>query len=162
MTDVQAWLEKLPPAHLVSVANVLRNVSREKNVEAITLGSERIELSAVWGVTEDGKGMFKRSGLVHHFNTPSIDHQRRYSRESSRSVVVGGSRTGKTIWRGVQSTLVAIYDELVTGVEGYELGSETELNVDEIRASMDSYHKIAAAEALFAIATVDEQEVVAK
>jgi hypothetical protein len=86
--------------------------------------------------------------LVHRFSTPQFKHEQRYMREQSRSKVVGGSRTGKTIWTGVQRVLVEIYDELVLSVSGYTLNGDP-LGPAQITQHMDAYHKVVAAQQLF-------------
>jgi hypothetical protein len=92
---------------------------------------------------------------------PTVEQQRRYSRDMSRSQVIGGSRAGKTRWLGAQATLVDLYDELILSVEGYVANGEPVCDDREmIIASMDTYHKVAAAEALFTpvSASVDEMD----
>jgi len=115
------------------------------------LGFEVIRLDALWSNSEGGTD--KVVGLKHAFGTPTVEQQRRYNRDMSRSQVVGGSRTGKTRWLGAQPTLVELYDELITAVDGYSVNGQV-LDFDNpdreaIIRNMDTFHKVVAAEALF-------------
>lgn len=154
------WQKLLPLSHRLGAANALINVGRAENEEdqAITLGQESIFLDAVWGADEDGV-MRKFHGLRHSFQTPSSEHQRRFSRDASRSVIVGGARNGKTRWLGAQATLIELYDELVLSVDGYTVNGE-QPDRAAIIEHMDAYHKVAAADQLFSPAApnVSEEE----
>lgn len=93
--------------------------------------------------------MRRFTGLKHVFETPSEEQHRRYLREASRSFVVGGSRAGKTIYRGAQALLAKLYDELVISVEGYSLGGAPVSGPGTAKAQMDLLHKVMAAQELF-------------
>ena len=161
-TEIDGWRELIPANHRLTAANVLTSVERSavNDENPITLGCEGVLLDAVWGRGSLNR-MLKRTGLRHNLNTPSVEQQRRYSRDMSRSQVIGGSRAGKTRWLGAQATLVDLYDELIVSVEGYAVNGEPLTDDrDEIIASMDTYHKVAAAESLFTpvAAKVDEDD----
>ncbi len=64
------------------------------------------------GREEQGMGIVVYAGLIHTFQVPTVEQQRRYSRDSSRSRVTGG-RKGTTRFLGAQRTLVELYDELI-------------------------------------------------
>ncbi len=149
--DLSGWKDLIPANHRIAAGNVLISVERSTTDDAdpITLGCESVRLDAVWG-RSGRSSMLKVTGLRHNFTMPSVEQQRRYSRDMSRSQVIGGSRNGKTRWLGAQSTLADLYDELILSVEGYTAdGEPLGDNRDEIVACMDTYHKVAAAEALF-------------
>lgn len=157
------WQKMIPLAHRMAAGNALVEVERGEpsDDEPIQLGAESVYLNAVWGADEKG-AMMKYRGLCHRFQTPSGEQQRRYSRDSSRSRIVGGSRRGKTVWLGPQPMLVELYDELILSVEGYRVdGVDLGTDREAIVAEMDTYHKVAAADVLFSPAVanvVDEAE----
>ena len=119
---------------------------------------EPVYLDAIWSAGEDGV-MRKFKGLRHNFKSPSSDQQRRISRDSSRSCIIGGSRTGKTQWMGAQATLAEIYDELIVSVDGYTVDGAVP-DREAVIEFMDTYHKVAAVDILFAPAAANVEEVV--
>ncbi|QNI34536.1 hypothetical protein H7849_11935 [Alloacidobacterium dinghuense] len=151
VTEIAGWQKLLPLSHRLGVANALIDVRRSDKAgdddEPIRLGDESITLDAVWGADESGV-MRKYHGLRHNFQTPSAEHQRRFSRDASRSVIVGGSRSGKTRWLGAQATLIELYDELIQSVDGYTVSGAMPDRA-AIVEYMDAYHKVAAADQLF-------------
>jgi hypothetical protein len=151
VTAREHWQQLLPMSHRLAVADALVAVSRDADTDdaPIQLGSETVVLRARWGADASG-AMQEYSGLRHLFHTPTAEHQRRYQRAISSSMIVGGSRTSKTQWLGAQSTLIDLYDELIESTEGYAVGSDEPTDRASIISSMDSYHKVAAAEQLFA------------
>lgn len=150
------WRELIPARQRLAVGNTLISVRREDPPEgdALALGRENVYLSAVWGAPEVGKKLAKLSGLRHTFETPTADHQRRYSRAISQSRILGTGRNGKTAWLGAQPVLAEIYGELILEVEGYTLDGQPLAGRDAIAANMDTYHKVAAAEGLFEVPEV--------
>lgn len=152
ITETKGWQKLLPLSHRLGIANALTDVRPSEpdssdEEEPITLGRECVSIDAVWGADEAGV-MRKFHGLRHVFTTPSSEHQRRFSRDSSRSVIVGGSRNAKTRWLGAQATLIELYDELIVKVDGYTVhggAPDRAIIVDH----MDAYHKVAAADQLF-------------
>jgi hypothetical protein len=160
ITSIQGWQSQLPLSHRLAAGEALVNVERADPPEddELVLGFENVFLNAVWGADEAGV-MRKYHGLCHRFKTPTAEQQKRFSRESSRSRVVGGSRKGVTQWMGAQATLIDLYDELVLSVDGYTVDGEP-LGEDRtgIVVEMDAYHKVAAADALFAPAQPNVSE----
>jgi hypothetical protein len=159
IAQVEGWKALLPLSHRMGAANALFAVSPNEGTEdqAIALGQESIYLDAVWGAGENGKTL-KFTGLRHNFKVPTGEQQRRFSRESSKSRVIGGSRSTKTQWLGAQATLAELYDELIVSADGYTVDGHVP-DRDALVEYMDTYHKVAAADALFApaAAKVDEQ-----
>lgn len=159
LSECSGWRQLIPLRHRQAVGNALVSVGRieQADDDVITLGSEVVTLRAVWGADDDGL-MREYSGLCHRFKTPTAAHNRRYSLDSNRSVIVGGSRRGVTKWLGAQPTLVELYDELIQSVEGYAVNGRP-LGIDraQIVAEMDAYHKVVAALALFTPASVAEE-----
>jgi hypothetical protein len=155
LISVPEWQKKLPNSHRLAAGNVLTAVvlaEEESDDAPLSLGVEHVFLRALWSANEDGS-MVEVDGLVHRFTTPTAEQQRRYSRDSARSRVTSNSRSSKTEWLGAQATLMRLYDELIEEVRGYTVDGKEELPRDVIVANMDGYHKVAAAEALFAPAS---------
>lgn len=145
------WRTLIPLAHRAAAGEILTAVERSQASEedAIMLGFESVTLDAVWS-WNGIDSMVKVTGLKHIFGSPTVEQQRRYNRDMSRSQIIGGSRSGKTRWMGAQATLVDLYDELITSVVGYDVdGVPVCDDREQIIAKMDTYHKVAAAEALF-------------
>ena len=162
VTDINGWHELIPASHRIAVGNALIQVRRSEDADEhpIVLGHETVLLDAAWGINRPVMSWVKH--LRHTFNSPSVEQQRRYNRDMSRSQVMGGSRTGKTRWLGAQATLAELYDELIVSVGGYVVdGEPLDDDTGLITATMDTYHKVAAAEALFtpAVASIDEEKV---
>jgi hypothetical protein len=151
ITSLPDWRNKIPLGHRAALGEVLTAVERSQAVEedAIMLGGESVSLDAVWS-WNGTDSMVKVTGLKHIFGSPTVEQQRRYNRDMSRSQIIGGSRSGKTRWMGAQATLVELYDELITSVEDYDVdGVPVCDDREQIIAKMDTYHKVAAAETLF-------------
>ena len=143
---IAGWQSKLPMSHRRAAADLLVAcevvpVTLEEDTFP-ALGYEVVALKATW--SEHHGRMQEQTGLTHIFRSPTAEHQKRYSRAVSRSVVVGGSRTGKTLWLGAQDVLIEIYDELIVETRGYLFPHDA---FDP--RHMDGYHKVAAAQALF-------------
>jgi hypothetical protein len=159
ISQVDGWKELLPLSHRLGVANAIILVSASESSEdaQIMLGQESVFLDAIWSA--DDKGVMRKfHGLRHNFKTPTAEQQRRLSRDNSRSRVVGGSRNGKTQWLGAQATLAELYDELIVSVEGYAVDGNAALDHDAIVEYMDTYHKVAAVDMLFAPAAPKVEE----
>jgi hypothetical protein len=155
-------LAKVHASHKIGVANVLTGVTvvEPDDNDPLAMGSEDVHLAALWGSDESGNTL-RFSNLIHRFAVPVVEHQLRYMRAITRSVVVGG-RNGKTHWRGAQPDLIAIYDELIQDVEGYETSGVPLTGQPAIVAAMDAYHKVAAAEQLFRVALPEVEEAVSE
>jgi len=157
--QVEGWKQLLPLSHRLGVANAIISVapSDPTDDEPISLGLEPVFLDAIWSAGNDGM-MRKFKGLRHNFKSPTSDQQRRVSRDGSRSRVVGGSRNGKTQWLGAQATLAELYDELIVSVDGYTVDGAAP-DRDAVIEFMDTYHKVAAIDILFAPAAANVEEV---
>jgi hypothetical protein len=145
------WQKHIPLTHKLKLADVLAS-ARPSKVEQITIFAEGevVMLDAAWSA--GAGGMQKFVGLKHVLQSPSEEQYRRYLRESSRSFIQGGSRTGKTIYRGAQLLLAKLYDELIVSVEGYSTAFNGEpLTNDRSRivVDMDMHHKVMAAQEIF-------------
>ena len=161
ITDLPGWQKKIPASHKLVLGDMLVATRRHNQDAAneegfvLTLEGERFELESFWTYDEQLGAMVRSSPLVHYFQTPTPDQQRRFTRDSSRSVIQGGSRTQKTFWKGSQLTLIQLYDELITGVEGYVYDGNVMQLPANVAAMMDPYHKVVAAAQLFAAAEVE-------
>jgi hypothetical protein len=160
--QLKDWKQKLPVGQKINVATVLRDVkvSTAGDEDAAPFLGETtdVSLECTWSAGENGK-MTRYAGLIHRFQQPSIEQLRRYNRESSRTRVVGGSRTGKTIWPGVQPLLASLYDDLIVSVDGYSFnGVPLSEQREAIKLQMDTFHKVAAVESLFVISAGEEPE----
>lgn len=145
------WQKKLPLSHRLKVGEVLgsaRAVSRNDDDLTIYPEGEPVFLDTVWTVGENG-AMQGFSGLKHILATPTEAQYRRYAREASRTRILGGSRTGTTIYPGAQGVLAELYDELIVSVEGYGLGGQPLSGREQIAREMDMQHKVAAAQEIF-------------
>ena len=153
------WQSRVPLAHRLKLSDVLASARPAASGEmTIQPEGEQAELDATWGANADGK-MQHFTGLKHFFATPTEEQHRRYMRESNRSFVQGGSRSGKTIYRGAQALLAKLYDELVQSVEGYAWEGLELVDPREIVAAMDMHHKVMAAQELFQpqdLSTIEE------
>lgn len=149
ITEVDNWKELVSPRHWAACGEIIADVSPAYSSDdqgPIALGNDVVTLEAVWNADSSGT-MLKFAGLTHYFRIPGFEHVRRYRRDQSRSSIVGGSRTGKTVWRGAQKTLIELYDELVERVEGYAYQGVA-VNTGAAQW-MDAYHKVTAAQYLF-------------
>jgi hypothetical protein len=157
LDQVKDWKQKLPLGQKLVVGLLL------KDIDAIpdsmpTLGDTMdVNLKCKWTASDEGK-MVEISGLIHRFQPPSIEQLKTYNRESARSIVVGGSRTGRTISPGRQGLLAKLYDELIVSVDGYCVNGIALTGVEAIRAQMDTCHKVSAAEHLFALPTESNEQ----
>jgi hypothetical protein len=151
LEQVKDWKQRLPVGQRLAVGRMLKDVNPVEATEDTPFLSETIDVSLRCSWSEESGKMTAYSGLIHRFNSPSLDQLKRYNRENARSIVVGGSRTGKTVYPGTQSLLMKLYDELIAGVEGYAILDDAPLrdNVAAVREQMDAYHKVAAVATLF-------------
>ncbi len=150
ITAVEGWQGKLPMSHRRAAADMLVScevVQPQDDDETFPmLGAEIVELKAMWTAVDGSMQLL--TGLRHTFSSPTAEHQKRYSRASSRSVITGG-RNGKTVWLGSQDELIKIYDELAQSVEGYAIRDEPHVDLGKWIDMMDAYHKVVAVGALF-------------
>lgn len=150
VTSFDGWQKLLPISHRHAVGLALVNAAPAPPEDAaFSLGFESVCIDAMWGAAEN-RSMQMFHGLLHVFKTPSVEHQRRFAREASRSTIVGGHRRGKTVYHGAQAVLVDLYDELIVRVEGYQVNGTPLSEAESIAREMDAFHKFVAANALFA------------
>ena len=136
----------MPLAHRLAVANVLTSAYvPDQDMQ----GFGQVPLVAIWSVAEGGS-MRRHKNLVHTFEEPTAEQNRRYRREDSRAQIVGGSRKGTTVYHGAQRALAALYDELIVSVEGYSVGDAPLVGREMIALHMDTFHQVASVVRLFA------------
>lgn len=150
------WQDRLPAGHRLRAISLLREVKASGSGDVIEAECQTVSLACLWDGNADGS-MNAFSGLLHRFANPTADHQMRYSRETSRTLVIGGSRDGRTRYAGSQKILVKLYDELIQAVEGYSLNGVPLEGEANIRQHMDAAHKIAAVGVLFNQAAEEEE-----
>jgi hypothetical protein len=155
VSSLEGWKQKIPMGHRMAIGTVLTSAAPStEDGEVVCLGGDRsVEIESLWNADDKGN-MERYPRLVHKFKEPSFDHERKYRRDSGRSKVIGGSRTGKTVWMGSQPTLIKIYDELIQGVEGYCYGDDDLSAPGHIVQYMDAHHKVIATRQLFGQAEV--------
>lgn len=159
LCDWPNWKDRLPYGHRIQAATLLQEVRVSEATREFILDpdTDEVSLTAAWGSAAPGS-MIRFDGLLHRFRPPSAEDQRRFNRASSEARVVGGGRSGRTIYPGKQQLLAALYDQLVIGVEGYAVeGEPLSTNVEMIRREMDALHKVAAVQELFVTPDVDEE-----
>ena len=163
ITDLPAWQRRIPLAHRLRLGEVLADVRPSSADEELVIAAEGevIKLDAAFTAGADGN-MVRLCGLGHSFCTPTDAQFRRYSRESSRSRVVGGSRSGKTIYQGAQLLLADLYNELVISVDGYTAYGAPLETYDVICREMDMLHKVIAVQELFQPQEISELAMVAE
>ncbi|QHN04428.1 hypothetical protein FTO74_14425 [Granulicella sp. WH15] len=154
LEDVPNWQSRLPLSHRRQLGATLANVRSSEASEDFVIHAEAEEvlLDAAWSAVHligDSWAMNEYQGLKHILKTPTDAQYKRYNQESSRSIVVGGSRSGKTIYTGAHAVLCDLYDELILSVEGYSVDGKPLTSVEQIRAEMDLHHKFSAAQELF-------------
>ena len=149
--------QRMPLAHRLAVANVLTSAYvPDQDMQ----GFGQVPLVAIWSAGNGGT-MRRYKNLVHSFEEPTAEQNRRYRREDSRAQIVGGSRKGTTVYHGAQRALAALYDELIVSVEGYAVGDTPIAGREMIASHMDTFHKVASVVRLFApqeIEIEDEDE----
>ena len=144
------WRDAIPYGHKAMAVGLLTSVtSSTADVELFFEPDvQEVVLDAKWGSDDPGK-MTQYSGLVHRFQQVTLEHQRRYNRATSEARVVGGSRSGRTIYPGRHGMLADMYDELIVEVNGYAFKGG--MDTAAIKAEMDTFHKVAAVTELFAV-----------
>lgn len=153
------------------------SLSTEHRIQAV-LGLDRVEInaeSAVEGATEDTEtkvvvlqawwnGQLFPT-LIHRFKRPLVEHELRFSEATARSSIVLPRGVKRAKDAAIESrklpslpTLVALYDELVVGMEGYAAGQSPIGNRQSAIEMMDVPHKSAAVRGLFAVEAVSLDE----
>lgn len=164
LMDLPNWKDRIPFGHRVDAVDLLTSVTRSaRELEEIEPECETVLLDALWDGSTAGGGcatpagqMLSYSGLIHRFTPPSAEHLMRYSRETSRSLIVGGSAKGRTVRTIRQKVLLKFYDQLIVSVEGYGLNGRPLENREAIVREMDAGHKAAAVSQLFS--AIGEQQ----
>jgi len=154
ITDLPSWRSRLPIAHRRKLGEVLSDARPESSDELVISGvGEVISLSSTWTAADVVPGeritMQRISGLRHNFEAPSEAQYRRYQRAANRVKIVGGSRSGKTVYMGAHAALAELYDELIVSVAGYSVNGSPLSGRDAIAAQMDMHHKVMAAQQVF-------------
>lgn len=151
------WKSRIRPGHRIQAVDQLTKVtaSEDAKLALVEPDVDVVALDAAWSASAPGL-MTNYKGLLHRFTPPSVEHQQRYSRETKRSTIVGGSRTGRTIYPVKEKILLKLYDELIQSVDGYSVGGEALTEREAICREMDAFHKVAAAGQLFS--TLGEEE----
>ena len=160
LTDLPNWPARLPLAHRRQVGATLADVrvAIPDGDFVIQPEGEEVLLDAAYTAAPAGDGnqpgkMLKLTGLKHLFRSPTAAQHKRYNAQASRSVVVGGSRAGRTVYPTTHAVLADLYDELIVSVEGYALDGVALTSDVNARGSMDLLHKVTAAQELFAPAS---------
>jgi len=142
------WKERIPGAHRLAAVELLTDVR-----ESESLGGELepefdvVLLDAKWGA--DGDQMLQYRELAHHFQPPTVEHWKRFNSMATEAVAIGGSRSGRTLYRSRNQILVGLYDELIRAVDGYSVAGQALADPDTIKREMDAFHKVAAVGVLF-------------
>jgi len=159
-SDVQCSsfsIQKVPLEHRVKAVTGLDQVQAAADQDV--LGDSEtavVKLEAWWN------GVFFPA-LIHRFKRPLVEHELRFREALERRAIVtrriGGQKRPKNQALESRSlpvlpTLVALYDELIVGVEGYLIPNPQ----SPIPVFMDVPHKSAAVRALFAAEAVELEE----
>ena len=149
---MDGWQARLPVAHRRQVALSLADVQVAAPASAegdfiIHAEGEEVQLNATWSAAGNG-GMQRFEGLVHIFKTPTAAQHKRYNDASSRSVVTGGSRNGRTVYPNIAPLLIELYDELIFAVDGYAFEGQPLQTPSAIALRMDAFHKVTAVQEL--------------
>ena len=146
------WQRRIPVGHRRALGRALADVrpSAQQDSFRIEPEGEVAYVDAAWS-SADGASIVKFERLEHVLAAPTEKQHRRYAAEASRSRVVGGSRSGQTIYHGAQQVLAALYDELVVRVDpAYRVDGRPLATREEIVREMDILHKVVAAQQVFA------------
>ena len=158
LTDMPNWQTRIPLAHRLQLGRVLQEVtpSHHQDPFLIHAEGEQVLIDAAWSAHSfqdeeynERSAVRKFIGLKHVVKTPTEDQHKRYNRQASRSLILGGSRKGKTIYAGAQALLCDLYDELILTVDGYSLNGVQLSSRSDIIGNMDLHHKFTAAQTLF-------------
>lgn len=106
-----------------------------------------VPLDAQWGVA-DGR-MTQYHGLIHRFRHPGIADLKRFNFENARVRVSGTSESGLTIYPVRSAVAMALYDDLIESVDGYQVAGRPITEAEDCKKWIDGAHKAAAALALF-------------
>jgi hypothetical protein len=150
LEELSDWKRRIPRGHRLSAVDLLTKITEHEPEGPIVLEpeTETVLLDAHWSEGDPGR-LPLYCGLVHRFRIITDEHERRFNRAVSESIVVGGSRTGRTIHPSRQRMLLRLYDELIESVEGYSVGGSPLAGAEAIRREMDPFHKAAAMNLIF-------------
>ncbi len=135
----------VPPGHKQAAISCFLNVGPADVLEE---GAEVAEYFAasngtvvLSAIREDS---FPR--LVHKFQSPSKDQRLAFQHLHSENVIVRGNRGGgdKVVLPSRMKGILAIYDSLIVGVEGYAIAGRAPRDPEEVVLFMDAQHKVAA------------------
>jgi hypothetical protein len=153
--QLEDWRKKVPLAHRSILGAILADARPAAQGDDLTIHAEGDEvlIDATWSAVDSPEGkttMQRFRGLKHVLKTPSDEQFRRYASQTSRSIVVGGSRGGRTIYPNSNFILAQLYDELVIAVDGYAIGDKPlQTDREAIRREMDMLHKVIVAQEIF-------------
>jgi hypothetical protein len=147
--QITNWRAALPLNHRLGVGGALCSVGAQEQDEDAPLSEfTEIKIDALWSANAEGKMQLIR-GLVHRFKQPSIEQLKRWNYESARVRVRGTAKDGVTIYPSRPAFAMVMYDELITGVDGYTVNGTPLTGVDAINGEMDGCHKAESVMALF-------------
>lgn len=138
-SDPQGWKDKVPVQHKAAAIMLLAQVSlveEPEDAEEIDYVFDPECVVIRLNATRDGETY---EDLAHTFGRPNAAQHVRFSRATSRALLVKGSRTQKSIVPTNLSEICKLYDELIRSTQGYSGNG-----------NMDALHKKVAAIALFA------------
>jgi hypothetical protein len=153
---VPEWQSLLPISHREQLGAILASTRVDgAQPELISVEGEAVVLGCVWTMTSwrddagEHVGMQHISGLRHILRAPTARQHQRYSRETSRTIILGGDRAGTTQRLGAQKLMAELYDEMIISVDGYCLNGTPLEGRDNIAREMDTHHKVTAARQIF-------------
>jgi hypothetical protein len=159
LMSLPGWKKKIPLQHRIQLGEALAGarISEPSDELLIHAEGEVVELDATWSavpVAEDlGENtrfaMQRFERLRHVLQSPSEEQHRRYANQSSKARVVGGSRSGKTIYSSANALLAKLYDELIVSVGGYAYDGHPLTQRATVVGQMDFSHKVMVAQELF-------------
>jgi len=149
LTSLPSWQELLPLEHRLAVGDILSSARAYSPDDGMIYpDGDPVLVDCTWGANADGV-MQRVIGLKHIMRTPTEAQHRRYMREASRTRILGGDRTGETLYPGAQMLLAELYDELVLSVDGYCKSGEAITTPADIKECMDIHHKVMVAQKIF-------------
>lgn len=159
--ELPNWRDRLPLGHRLQAVRLLTSTKPHQGAAPAIIEPEMeiVFIDAKWGEAAEAGKMLEYKALEHRFRIPSAEDSQFYSRETSRTMVVRGSVSGRTIYPVREKVLVKLYDRLIESVDGYSVGGEALAGREEIVRNMDVLHKVAAVGQLFSSSGEEEGEV---
>ena len=131
------WKSLVPAPHKLPAVKLLAQVfSKETDEDA----GYSFDPSRAQVVLEAGRSGQICSPLRHFLQWPMERQQKDFSALGSRTYIVRGSRTGKTLIPSTLKELVRLYDELILEVQGYTVNGQVPTR-DQAVQGMDALHK---------------------